>query len=73
MKLLSIISIVLMLLLTGCNRNLEQENKNAAKDIVNDLVYVKDEKTGLCFAYSWYSGPIFTEVSCRDVKDYLIK
>lgn len=80
MKLLSILSVSVIMVLSGCGRTQlekEQNNQTNAKELIQNLVYIKDKKTGLCFAYTWhgggYGGPAFTEVSCREVEDYLVK
>jgi hypothetical protein len=75
---------IFVISLVGCRPNLvtnnspEQKVPNAKK-LVQDLVYIKDEKSGLCFAYAWhsgsydnYGGPVFTNVPCEKVEKLLI-
>lgn len=80
-----ILGMLALVIIVGCSANFssnnEPENKtNNAKQLVKDLVYVRDDKSGLCFAYSWYSAnsnhygsPVFTEVACEKVEKLLIK
>ena len=65
--------LVLCLMLFGCD---DGENKTA-QYALNNLVYVRDVRTGLCFAFYWggsaHGGPGFTTVPCEAVLDYLPK
>lgn len=86
MKNLNVLVIMFALIsLVACRPNLSANNTKDnkiinAKQLVQDLVYIKDDKSGLCFAYAWhggnydnYGGPVFTEVSCEKVEKLLVK
>lgn len=75
-----IAAITFIMILAGCapaspESELNEKSANA-KQLVEDLVYVKDDKSGLCFAYAWngggYGGPAFTQVPCEKVEKLLI-
>lgn len=87
MKTLKIVtSIMIVMSLLACSKipsNNSQDNNRKihnAKQLVQDIVYIKDDKSGLCFAYAWhngsydnYGGPVFTQVPCDKVEKLLIK
>jgi uncharacterized membrane protein len=47
-----------------------------AEEVVSDLRYVKDERTGICFAYTWVGnyrgGPALTAVPCEQIPPNLL-
>ena len=69
-----------LLFAVGCS----DDKASIAKKMVQDIVYVYDEKTGLCYACSFgkaansaenftnYDGAVMTIVPYDAVKDYLI-
>lgn len=65
--------LLLALLLMGCE-NVEQEGK---ANIRERIVYVRDDRTQLCFAAGWggtgHGGPILTNVPCTDAVIKLLK
>ncbi len=77
-------SLYLLLLVAGCgsqddtaqSQRHRQNSIDAAESLVADLVYVKDVRTGLCFAYAWggqaNGGPILTNVDCRAIPAVLL-
>lgn len=62
--------IVIPLTLNGCSvddESLELVNKQVlANRVINDIKYIKDPRTNLCYAYYWgggtYGGPTMTLV-----------
>lgn len=67
------ILILLCLFLCGCETN-DQERAN---NTVNQIIYIKDPRTDLCFAYVWkgggYGGPGLACVPCDKIpKNMLI-
>lgn len=85
LKIVTAIVVVMSLVACGPNQpsNNSQDNNQKihnAKQLVQDIVYIKDDKSGLCFAYAWhngsydnYGGPVFTQVPCDKVDKLLIK
>lgn len=64
--------LVLCLMLFGCD-----EETRGPEHALSNLVYIRDNRTGLCFAFYWgggeHGGPGFTTVPCEAVLDYLPK
>ena len=75
---------LLMLFLTGCHFTTTEEwiqkhkehNASEALVVMREMVYVKDNRTGLCFAYYWGNdedgGPALTNVPCDKVEKFLV-
>jgi PBP1b-binding outer membrane lipoprotein LpoB len=60
--------------LAGCSSDAEQESSvhEYYVEKVNNLDYIKDERTGLCFAtYSMYQDTLFTNVPCDKVESLI--
>lgn len=55
----------------------EAENREYGNKLVRQIVYLKDERTNICFAYVWggmaNGGPALTTVPCVPVVTNLIK
>lgn len=51
--------------------------QRAVEEVRSRLIYFKDDRTGLCFAYYWggaaNGGPALTVVPEENVKEFLIK
>lgn len=43
-----------------------------AKSIINNIYYLKDVQTGLCFAYFYFKGPSLVTVPCEEIPDSLL-
>lgn len=56
----------------------ETQNYRAlkAKTVISNLVYIKDVRTGICFAYAWEGqgngGPALTSVQCDKIPPNLL-
>jgi hypothetical protein len=69
---------IIALLLVGCKYDRFQSVDPAeSNSIVNTMTYLKDHRTGLCFAYFFekhgfgdaaHGGPGFTDVPCEKVE-----
>jgi hypothetical protein len=61
-----------LVLLVGC-RGTDQE---VAKEVTDEIIYMQDVRTGLCYAYYWggsaHGGPALTVVPCESCKAYLV-
>lgn len=76
-KLVLFFCIVLM----GCSVNPSKVTDKYAKEFISKTSYVKDDRTGMCFAivatrmtfHSDQNGISFTWVPCENVKDFLVK
>ncbi len=82
---------ILILFSTGCKRaeevrakvRAQEENRREqilqanANEVVSDIQYIKDMRTGLCFAYYWggmpEGGPALTTVPCEAIPPQLLK
>jgi len=67
----------------GCDDNPEEaiaqqgrRNQRLVNDMVRDIVYIKDPRTGLCFAYKWggaaNGGPALAMVPCESIPEELL-
>lgn len=66
-----LICVVLLSLLTGCMSREEEERY--AKEYTMDIIYTRDERTGICFAVSGIgSGRSITTVDCSKVPANMI-
>lgn len=92
MKRLSVLImlIVTAFLITGCgkiwktlseDRKLSeteqvQQNQKVANDVVRQIIYIKDARTNICYAYFWEGaangGPALTEVPCDSIPPELL-
>lgn len=66
---------LIALLLFGCSDEAIRLRVNEhARSSVNDLRYVFDTKTGLCFATGWngHSRIVLATVPCENVRPFLI-
>ena len=79
-----IILAIVSLFIISCEVNDEQkieikrkQNLSEIKRVKENIIYFKDEKTGICFAYVWigseHGGPALTVVPEEKVKDFLVK
>jgi len=66
--------------LISCTPSTEGNRRRNIIDVTkikNEMIYFKDERTGLCFAYysdgSANGGPALTVVPEAKVKDFLVK
>jgi len=82
MKTMFVIFITTICLFTvSCNVNPSEVTDDYAKKFVKEVKYVKDEKTGLCFAIvatretgsTDQNGISWTWVPCDSVEKFLIK
>ncbi len=82
MKTMSLIIITaICFFAVSCNVNPSEVSDDYAKDFVRKIKYVKDEKTGLCFAIvatretgsTDQNGISWTWVPCDSVEKFLIK
>ena len=78
--------VLLTFLISGCeNPETVQVQKEAkrvqrlqsnANEVVDNIQYIKDLRTGLCFAYYWggmaNGGPALATVSCEAVPAHLL-
>ena len=79
--------IVLVLFINGCGWVDEQEKaarewiqveqlQPVANEVVSEIQYIKDRRTGLCFAYHWrgsmYGGPALATVPCEAIPAELL-
>ena len=83
-KLFSTLLPLLVLVLVGCSATPSGVSKGKAKKIADSISYVKDYRTGLCYAVvssriymlgiipSAQKGLGLTQVPCEDCKDQLI-
>lgn len=71
-------SFYLLMILAGCGGEPQalgaakrREAINDARGLVDNLVYMQDRRTGLCFAYVWggqaNGGPALTNVDCKAI------
>ena len=80
-----LIGILIFLSFTGCKREQTPEeevkqriNKKQefAREILSKILYIKDHRTGLCFAYMWdgsmNGGPALTVVPEDKIPAYLL-
>lgn len=78
---------VIAMLATGCKKFQEYQKAQAkaelalllqqtASDVASAIVYIKDERTGLCFAYYWgggvHGGPALATVPCEAIPTNLL-
>lgn len=74
LKAISVALVALVLSLVAACVRVEDEAK---RNIDDGIVYVRDVRTGLCFASGWSGdsrgGPILTNVPCTDAVVRLIK
>lgn len=73
-----LLAFVLIGALTGCQDKDETSRyQHPAAYLMAHLEYVKDDRTGLCFAYGLVGedngGPVLATVSCDAAKKYLPK
>ena len=80
----SFVCVILLICLCGCspeNSSVEQAKiktyqQNALTEVVSGIQYVKDPRTGLCFAYYWggmaQGGPALASVPCESVPTNLL-
>lgn len=78
--------VLLVLLITGCGnpkviraQKEAQEVKyrqNKVNEVVCNIQYIKDPRTGLCFAYYWggmaNGGPALATVPCDSIPPHLL-
>lgn len=55
----------------------KKELQDTANDVVGSIQYIKDPRTGLCFAYFWggnglYGGPALATVPCEAIPTQLL-
>jgi hypothetical protein len=70
-----------MCLLAGCSVNPSEVSKDYAKEFVSKATYVKDNKTGMCFAVTGtrktgdvnQNGISFTWVPCEQAEKFIEK
>ncbi|MFA5935581.1 MAG: hypothetical protein WC787_01875 [Patescibacteria group bacterium] len=63
----------LLLTVAACTEGAEKRTEDA-ETMIGNLRYIKDHRTGLCFAAHDDGSafrPIFTDVPCENVKDLL--
>lgn len=65
---------VLAFLATGCDKETQhaQRLQTNANDVVDNIQYVKDTRTGLCFTYYWGSGLALATVPCEAIPSHLL-
>ena len=68
--------IIFAIAITGCQRQTDWEKGNqSAKETVSDVIYIKDTRTGLCFALldnaSSYGHKGLATVPCDKIMDHL--
>ena len=86
-KMLAVMCIgILALLTTGCEKSeavrAQEENQRVqrlqakANEVVDSIQYIKDTRTGLCFAYYWggagNGGPALATVPCEAILHELL-
>ena len=80
--------VVLALFAAGCEKaetvSAQEKNQRVqrlqadANEVVGSIQYIKDARTGLCFAYYWYwggagnSGPALATVPCEAIPPQLL-
>ena len=68
-------------MIVGCSINPSKFSEDQAQDLVDNLTYAKDSRTGLCFAMvasrktgdTDQTGLGITHVPCEDVAEQLVK
>lgn len=75
-----LVFVCVMICFCGCESReearmrVDQENQNETLFFVKHLKYVKDTRTGICYAYEWnfrYT-PVFATVSCEKIPPELL-
>lgn len=80
-SILSLICGAVLVITTGCERPEEELarkqseraelQRNSARGVVGGIQYIKDARTGLCFAYYWggglNGGPALATVPCEAI------
>jgi hypothetical protein len=70
--------LICLLMLVGCERA-ERNQQKAIQESANNIQYIKDQRTGLCFVQSYVSeypigtATIYTNVPCSPEVELLIK
>lgn len=76
MKKIGLFFVALALSTAGCEKEEKVVPQYKADDIVGGLRYIKDPRTGLCFAYYWggaYNGsPALATVPCELIPPHLL-
>lgn len=75
----AIVGIVLAIAVPSFLRNRYENDPDFAQKkqdrIIKEIRYIRDDRTGLCFAYYWggsyHGGPALTEVPCDRVSKFL--
>jgi hypothetical protein len=75
------ISIIAISLFAGCSVNPSEVSSDYAKEFISKATYVKDSRTGLCYAIvatrmtgkTDQNGVSFTWVPCEQVAPFLVK
>ena len=61
--------IIAALSLSACEEREELVDINRVnfeREVNTDVIYARDERTGICFAKPWYSFRMFTFVPCTE-------
>lgn len=85
-KMLAVVCVAIFTFFVGCEESQEEHIRwenikktyrlNQASDMIHEIVYIKDSRTGLCFAYGWggsaNGGPALATVPCDAVPPELL-
>lgn len=79
MRLLKASLSIVLLCLIACNEQTRREMFPPTEDRANQLTYVKDGRTGLCFVHNsvnnghGFSEDVFTNVPCTPEVEFIIR
>lgn len=67
-----------LVILVGCQpKTPEQQRARQVDYIIGSIIYFKDAKTGICYAYYWggsgNGGPALATVPCDKCEPFLVK
>jgi hypothetical protein len=73
-------AVAVVFLLAGCSVNPSQVDDKYAKEFISKATYVKDQKTGICYAivatrmtgHTDQNGVSFTWVPCEQAERFLV-